>query len=130
MEDLFSKVSLCYLTSRFDEGFQLLSSSFLPSNEQFHLNKEHEQIFCLISMKVLHSRYQSLMKLHQLLIDKDHRNISLHFIENYFNEIINELTNYSKQILFLIENIYFISNSSSSAQSLNKIINKLININT
>ena len=117
MEDLFSKVSLCYLTNRSDEGLQLISSYSIIVNKQIHLNKEEEEIFCLISTKILHSRYQSLIKLHHLLIEKDHWNISLQLIENYFNEIINELKNDSTKILFLIEKI-FSQNSFSSLLNL------------
>lgn len=139
MEDLFVKSSLCYLTNRCDEGFQLIYSYLILFDEQIQLNDENQQIFCLISMKILRDRYESLMKLR-------HGKMSFQLIENYFNEIRNELKILLDKMFFLIEKrfssndfsslfklmseLYLISNSSSSAQSLNKIINKQMNINT
>jgi len=68
MEEIFCQASLCYLTNRCDEGFQLILSSI---NSNINLNWEEQEVFCLISMNIIEKRYKSWLNLHKILIKTD-----------------------------------------------------------
>jgi hypothetical protein len=68
MEEIFAQGSLCYLTNRCDEGFQLIFSSL---NQGINLHWDEEEVFCLVSTNVIEKRYKSWLNLNHLLIKTD-----------------------------------------------------------
>jgi hypothetical protein len=115
MEDLFAQSSLCYLTNRCDEGFELIYSFIISFNNDISLNWEEREVFCLISMNIIEKRYQSLINLHRLLIETDNLK-KRQSIKIYIEIILNELNFYSKKILLLIEKYFFKSSLSSEVK--------------
>jgi len=111
MEDIFSQASLCYLTNRCDEGFELIYSFIISFNNEIDLNWEEKEIFCLISMNIIEKRYKSWINLNRLLIKTDNLK-KRQSIEIYIEIIFNEFNFYSKKILLLIEK-YFLKSSIS-----------------
>lgn len=109
MDEIFSFASLCYLTNRYDEGFQLIYSSLISSKENVKFTDKDEQIFCLLSINLLEKRYKSFVKLHRLYLENHPWKIH-QLIEKYLQEIWNELNLFSKKIHFLNEK-FFQSNS-------------------
>jgi hypothetical protein len=106
MQDIFAKASLCYLTNRSDEGFELIYSFINQFNNQIDLHGEEQQVFCLIAMNIIQKRYKSWISLNQFLIKTDNLK-QRQLIETYIDIIRNELDSYSKEILLLIEKYLF-----------------------
>ena len=102
MKDIFAQSSLCYLTNRCDEGFQLIYSFLIKYQDNVILNWEEKEVFCLISMNIIEKRYKSWIKLNRLLTQTDDFKIR-QLIKNYIEIILNEINFYSKNIFVLIE---------------------------
>jgi hypothetical protein len=115
MEDIFAQASLCYLTNRCDEGFELIYSSIIELNNDILLNWEEQEVFCLISMNIIERRYKSWINLNRLLTQTDEFN-QRRSIEVYIEIILNEMNFYSKKIFFLIEKYLFKSSLSPQLQ--------------
>ncbi|CAF0766452.1 unnamed protein product [Adineta steineri] len=102
MEDIFAQASLSYLTNRCDEGFELIYLFFITSSNTRLLTCEEEEVFCLISINIIEQRYKSWIKLNRILTQTDNF-LKRQSIENYINQILNEINMYSNKIFFLIE---------------------------
>lgn len=112
MEEIFCQASLCYLTNRCDEGFQLISSFI---NFHINLNLEEQEVFCLISMNIIEERYKSLINLNKILIKTDHFK-KRQSIKIYIEIILKELNFYSNEIFLLIKKYLFKSSLSPQTQ--------------
>ncbi|CAF3967483.1 unnamed protein product [Rotaria sp. Silwood1] len=111
MDEVFMKASLCYLTNRCDEGFELINLSIKSSNNDIYLNWEEEEVFCLISMNIIEKRFQSWIRLNRILVKTDHFK-KRQSIKIYIKIILNEINLYSKNI-FLLINKYLLKPSIS-----------------
>jgi len=115
MEDIFAQSSLCYLTNRCDEGFELIYKFLIESKDNIILNGEEEEVFCFISINIISKRYKSWIKLHRLLIQTDDFKIR-QSIKNYIEIILNEMNFYSNKIFFLIDKYLFRISLTSQSQ--------------
>ena len=115
MEDLFARTSLCYLTNRCDEGFELIYSTIIKCNDEIILDWEEQKVFCLISIDIIEKRYKSWIHLNHLLVQTEDFK-KRQSIQIYIEIILNELYLFSSKIILLIEKYLFKSSISLEVQ--------------